>query len=119
MRDVDLNRFDFDYDLTWAGFFMNANAHTYGRFGGRDAGPAESHLTIPGLRYAMRRALAAFQSDPNAPGPAVPARTVEQYPAAKQRPAPNCIHCHHVYEFSRDALRRAGRWQGEMAWVYP
>ena len=33
----DLNQFDFDYDLTWAGFFVNADGKVYGRYGGRDA----------------------------------------------------------------------------------
>ena len=41
---ADLNLFDFDYDLTWAAFFLNANEKIYGRFGGRDAGPADAHL---------------------------------------------------------------------------
>ena len=36
----DLRLFDFDQDLTWAAFFMNADGYVYGRFGGRDAGQA-------------------------------------------------------------------------------
>jgi hypothetical protein len=121
MRGVDLNLFDFDYDLTWMGFFMNANAHVYGRFGGRDASEAEGHLTIPGLRYAMERALAAYQRDPHALGPPpAPPRRVEQNPlVAEQIAAPECIHCHHVYQYRRDAMRRTGRWRNAMAWVYP
>jgi predicted metalloprotease with PDZ domain len=103
------------------GFFMNANAHTYGRFGGRDAGEAEGHLTISGLRYAMERALATYRTNPDAPGPPpAPPRRVEQNPlVAEQIAAPECIHCHHVYEYRRAALRKAGRWHNAMAWVYP
>jgi hypothetical protein len=47
MRGVDLTTFDFDYDLTWAAFFMNANEHIYGRYGGRDEGPVQ-RLRSPG-----------------------------------------------------------------------
>ena len=61
---VDLNLFDFDFDLTWAAFFMNTNEKIYGRYGGRDAGPADAHLTLPGLKHAMRAALAAYRRDP-------------------------------------------------------
>jgi hypothetical protein len=34
---VDLNVFDFDYDLTFAVFFLNAQGKVLGRYGGRDA----------------------------------------------------------------------------------
>src|SRR5260370_42345746 len=30
-----------------------------------------------------------------------------------------CIHCHQVYEFRRDALKAAGQWRREDRWVYP
>lgn len=43
----------------------------------------------------------------------------EDYPAAETRPDNACIHCHHVYEFRRDALQRAGRWNLDEVWVYP
>ena len=39
---ADLNVFDFDYDLTWAAFFLNADETVYGRFGGRDAESPDS-----------------------------------------------------------------------------
>jgi hypothetical protein len=120
MRGVNLNVFDFDYDLTWAAFFMNGNEKVYGRYGGRDAGPAEAHLSLAGLKYAMRQALAAHQRDPNAkPGDAKPAFTAEQYPAATRRKNDECIHCHMVYDFRRDALKAEGRWTRDHIWVYP
>src|SRR5436190_1481215 len=37
MRGVNLDVFDFDYDLTGAGFFLNADEKVYGRYGGRGA----------------------------------------------------------------------------------
>ncbi len=43
----------------------------------------------------------------------------EDYPAAKRLTATSCIHCHHVYEFRRDARQQAGTWQRDELWVYP
>ena len=54
---VDLNVFDFDYDLTWAAFFMNGHENIYGRYGGRDASSADGYLTLAGLKHALREAL--------------------------------------------------------------
>lgn len=121
MRGVDLSRFDFDYDLTWAGFFLNADDRVYGRFGGRDAKSADGHLTLPGLKYAMRKALDAYRREPNAlpsPVPGAP-RRVEEYTEGRKLKADQCIHCHQVYEFSRFEISRAGGWKKDMAWVYP
>lgn len=119
MRGVNLNQFQFDYDLTWMAFLMNANGKIYGRYGGRDAGPADRYLSLASLKHAMQAALAAYRQDPNGrpEGAIEPPRTVEQYPAAKQQEG--CIHCHMVYQFSREAERAAGRWSRDKIWVYP
>ena len=61
MRGVNLNVFDFDYDLTWAAFLMNAEEKIYGRFGGRDPDSPDRYLTLAGLKYALRAALAAHR----------------------------------------------------------
>lgn len=121
MRGQNLNLFDFDFDLTWAAFFMNDLGHIYGRYGGRDEGPADKGLSIDGLNYAMQRALDAHRQNPRAQ-PALPApevRTVEQYPAAKRMKADACIHCHQVYDFSRQAALDAGNLKKDDVWVYP
>lgn len=118
---ADLNVFDFDYDLTWAAFFLNAEEQVYGRYGGRDAASADSRLSLAGLRYALRAALAAHRHG----APATPlARAdkpllAEEYPAAKRMRAGECIHCHQVYEFRRAALKETGQWRREDLWVYP
>jgi hypothetical protein len=120
---ADLNVFDFDYDVTWMAFFLNADGRIYGRYGGRDAEGAEKRLSLAGLRYAMQAALAAHHQPRRAAGrqPDVPAapRLAEAYPAAKQLKSGQCIHCHNVYEFQRDTLRSAGKWDRDMVWVYP
>jgi serine protease Do len=121
MRGVNLNVFDFDYDLTWAAFFLSADERIYGRYGSRDADSVDGQLSLAGLRYAMNQALAAHRrAAVEKPAAASwPPRTVEQYPAAKRLKETACIHCHQVYEFRRQELQANGRWKPEEVWVYP
>src|SRR5205823_6923222 len=93
----------------------------YGRYGGRDAGSADGYLTLAGLKYAMRAALASHRRDSGqkAPRDASSPRSVEQYPAAKSRKADACIHCHQVYDFRRAERKAAGTWRLEEVWAYP
>ena len=121
MRGVDLNLFDFDYDLTWAGFFMNADGGIYGRYGGREDTNPDKHLSLAGLKSAMKNALEAYVRDPNRKPESVQRefRTVEEYPSAKRLKADACIHCHQVTEFRRDYLRAQKLWTRDQIWVYP
>ena len=114
---ADLRRFEFDHDLTWYCFFLNADETIYGRYGGRDASSAESRISTKGLRYAMDRALETHKSPPAPkPLPGKPERA-EEYEAAKQHRG--CIHCHNVNEFRRADLNAVGKWDRESVWVYP
>jgi hypothetical protein len=121
MRGIDLDLFDFDYDLTWAAFFMHPNGTVYGRYGGRDANAPENQVSLDGLKFAMELALVAHRK--NTPArPAAPKkspRTADQYRAAKRLKETSCIHCHQVYDFRREALQTAGKWRLEEVWVYP
>lgn len=116
---MDLNVFDFDYDATWAGLFLNADEKVYGRYGGRDAKSADGRMSLAGLRYALGQALAAHRADKAAARPARPPLLAENYPAAKRLAKNECIHCHQIYEFQRDQAQRAGTWSREQLWVYP
>src|ERR1051325_8431691 len=119
MRGVDLNRFDFDYDLTWAALFMNARGATYCRYGGRDSQNAEAHLTLIGLGASMNDALRFYDRDPNRAGPTAAPQRVEDYRAADRFKNAKCIHCHQVNEVRRETLRTSGQWRKEMAFAYP
>jgi len=119
MRGVDLNVFEFDHDLTWAGFFLNGDGRVYGRFGGRDAGSPDKYLTLSGLKHALRAALAAHREPKPNRLDKQPPRTVESYPAARKLKADACIHCHQVYDFRRELLESEGRWSRDEIWVYP
>jgi predicted metalloprotease with PDZ domain len=121
MRGVNLDLFDFDYDLTWMGFFLNADGVVYGRYGGRDAQSADSRVSLAGLRHAMQAALAQHRRKEKAKTQlhVKKPRTVEAYAAAKRLPERACIHCHQVYDLRRESLQAAGKWRLDELWVYP
>ena len=118
---VDLRVFDYDYDLTWMAFFLDADGRIYGRYGGRDARDAEARLSLAGLRFAMHEALATHRTEgkpPPAPGTVGKPLLAEEYPAAKTG-GHYCVHCHQVNEFRRAQLKGLGNWRRDMVWVYP
>jgi hypothetical protein len=114
---MDLRRFEFDYDLTWYVFFLNADETVYGRYGGRDAADAEARLSLKGLRYAMGRALDVHQAPPPPRLLAGRPQRAEDFLAAGRHKG--CIHCHNINEFRRADLKAAGQWDRESLWVYP
>ena len=57
MRGVNLALFDFDYDLTWMSFFMDAEGRIYSRYGGRDNQSADGRLSAAGLLRTMNEVL--------------------------------------------------------------
>jgi predicted metalloprotease with PDZ domain len=119
--EADLNLFEFDYDLTFMVFFLDANEHVYGRFGGRDAKSAEGRMSLAGLHYAMEGALETHKQanrlvgpDPPRPAP----RTIREV-ATGRRMGGRCLHCHQVKEILNAELERAGKWDRDLAWRYP
>jgi hypothetical protein len=114
---VDLRKFEFDYDLTWYVFFLNADETVYGRYGGRDGTSADSRLSTKGLRFAMGRALEAHQTPPAPEPPGGKPLRVEDYSAAARHRG--CVHCHNVNEFRRADAKTAGTWDRDSRWVYP
>jgi hypothetical protein len=121
MRGVDLDLFDFDYDLTWMAFFLDAGGRVLGRYGGRDADGPDGRSSLAGLRYALERALALHKSGkaPAPPARAARPRTVEDLPAARPLAAGACVHCHQVYDLRRESLQAEGTWRLDELWVYP
>ena len=57
MNGVDLNIFRYDYDLTWMGFFLDADGRVYARYGGRDPESADARVSKEGLLHAMEAVL--------------------------------------------------------------
>jgi hypothetical protein len=118
MRGVNLNLFDFDYDLTWMAFFLSADEKVYGRYGGRDAESPDSRQSLAGLRFAMVQALEAHRRG-GADACGSKPRTVDDYSAAGRWRSNRCIHCHQVYEIRRASLQAHGGWRRDDVWVYP
>ena len=116
---MDLSLFQFDYDLTFAAFFMNADKTIYGRYGSRsDDKDAEKDISLEGFRAALIGAQELHRKYPankvalsgKQPRP-VQFRRPEDFPslAGKYQStisytgkvAQSCLHCHQV----RDAER--------------
>ena len=116
---LDLSLFQFDYDLTFAAFFMNADGTIYGRFGSRSnqKDPAKD-ISMEGFRQALAGALELHKRYPRnkaalngKKGPTPAFNAPEDYPSLKGKYKPtldyegkvarSCIHCHQVREAQR------------------
>lgn len=110
MNDVDFNFFKHDFDLTWMGYFMNADGRIYARYGGRTSAAADARLTKAGLLHTMNEVLRVHQEGAAAPPgikPAAP-QTAKELPmfAGLMKVNPKaCIHCHMVNEGLNFQLR--------------
>ena len=102
---VDLNLFAFDYDLTWAAFFMNHRGHVYARYGTRKEVAAESMMSKTGLKYVMKKVLDAHAKDPDRKpvGPKRAPFAPESFKSLppKLRSGQQCMHCHQVWDYMR------------------
>jgi hypothetical protein len=114
MNDVDIGLFQFDYDLTWACFFLDGNDRIYSRYGGRDGGDAEGRISVAGLKHTMRRVLADHQAPAVAAPPRTPTLAHQVFTRAR-----GCMHCHNVWEGLREQARAADAFTPEMFHVYP
>lgn len=121
---TDLARFQFDYDMTFAMFLMNADGTIYGRFGSRsDMKEADREISIDGLGKTLAAALELHKGYPAnkssfvaKTGPAPRFNRPEEYPSLKGRyqptldaakPVQSCMHCHQALEAERKMFRAA------------
>lgn len=133
MKGVDLRLFQFDYDQSWAVFFLNADGTIYGRYGtrGGDKKSAATYISMASFKNAMKRALDLHQAYPGNRdqlagklGPTPPYAVPEQIPGLKDRAATattqkNCIHCHMVAEHVRKLKYQERRLSPADIWVFP
>ena len=120
---LDLTLFQFDYDLTFAVFFMNADRTIYGRYGSRsDRRDATRDVSIDGFRQALLAALDLHKRYPanraslagKQPKP-TRFKVPDEYPFLHGRYQPkldyegkvvqSCMHCHQVRESERRLFR--------------
>jgi hypothetical protein len=111
--------FDFDYDLTFAVFLMNADGRVYARYGQRNTSGPDALQSLKGLEYTMLSALKMHRRD----GPAQ-----EFAPRTRERSVTirdigsrtrGCYHCHNVREVLNRRLVESGKWDREQAFRYP
>ena len=123
---LDLSLFQFDYDLTFAVFFMNADKTIYGRYGSRSSvEQATRDISIKGLAASMRAALelhrdypanrnlltgkqpveSEYQSADDLPSLRGKYRADLDYPGAVTK---SCMHCHQVRDAQRQIYRDVG-----------
>ena len=123
MNGVDLQQFQFDYDMTWAALFLHHDGTVYARYGSRTVDGPMVNNTAKGLVATMRRVLEAHGRYPSnrdrfldKRGPEPRFRRAEDYPYLANRRGvsrvthSNCIHCHDVHEaFHHAKIDEAGR----------
>ena len=124
---MDLSLFQFDYELTFAVVFMNADKTIYGRYGSRSSlEDASADVSISGLAEAMSATLALHTNYPSnrqllegkqpvetefkTPNdfPSLKGKFQEEldYQGAVTR---SCMHCHQVRDAQREVFRSAGQ----------
>ncbi len=120
---MDLSLFQFDYDQSWAAFFMNADMTIYGRYGTRSSQKdSADDVSLEGFAKALSGALTIHGGYPANSGLVAGKRNAtaksgrpEELPGLKEKyktaldwqgkVVPSCIHCHMVNE----SLRRSDR----------
>lgn len=117
---MDLSKFQFDYDQSWAVFFLNGDGTIYGRYGTRShQTESADDVSLDGFLDSMQLALALHsqyyqvrESLAGKFGPKVAIERPEQFPRLKEKytselnygpeVARSCIHCHQVGEAIRE-----------------
>lgn len=124
MNGVDLSRFEFDYDTTWAAFFLDADLNIYSRYGGRDADSAETRMSKASLLTTMREVIEAHnrRKQPPVAGdlhpPPKPPTTPEEIPLLATAHQ-GCVHCHQVQEYRLLQSFHDGKFQPSQLFGFP
>jgi hypothetical protein len=137
-NSLDLSHFQFDFDLSFAVFFLNPDLTIYGRFGTRSDRPEEEDISLRGLRKAMAEALRMHSSGaavkPSLAGkqakgsrfatprdyPSLSGGRYKAEPDYEGKVVQSCIHCHQIRDAERLVYRSAGeRFPDEVLYPYP
>lgn len=127
MNGVDLGRFEFDYDTTWAAFFADADLNIYSRYGGRDESGADSRLSIASLVQTMHEVL-EVHTQRSLPGSLSLEKLTQ--PVAHRKSTPEdipllkanhqgCVHCHQVQEYRYLQSYRDGTFRSSELFKFP
>jgi len=135
---MDLTQFQFDYDLSFQAFFMNADGTIYGRYGTRSSREhADRDVSIEGFAASMQGALKLHQGYPGNAAvlegkqpKEVEFKRPEDYPFLKGKykatldfageTAKSCLHCHQIRDAERRLVRDRGlTWTDQVLYPYP
>jgi hypothetical protein len=130
---IDLSLFQFDGELTWAVFFLNADRTVYGRYGSRSARDAMRDISVEGFQKALEGALELHKAHParqkelaSKTGPAPRWKKPEDIPMLTGKKVradgtrANCIHCHDIPAGELLSLRKEGQpVLDRHLWPYP
>lgn len=137
MNRVDLSRFRFDFDQSFAVVFLYPDGRVLGRYGTRSARPEPRDMALEGLRSAMEGALELFEAGDAVrdalAGKQVSAadgvRSPEDLPHVAGRYPPlidyegatarSCLHCHQLAEAFRGKARDGEMISDEAIYPYP
>ena len=133
MKGVDLSLFQFDYDLNWAGVFLNADGVIYARYGTQSSEGSDAYNSIEGLLETMNRVLELHANYPanrqeleGKRGPSKKINTALELPGlrnrakyAEQTTRQNCVHCHNIHDSEHQQALDEGRYSWKMMWKYP
>jgi serine protease Do len=115
----DLNLFDFDLDLTFMVFFLNAEGKVYARYGGRDGKSPDSRQSLEGLRYTMTSVLSMHTAKEKRFAPRRQAEPRYIREVAGLRRGRGCLHCHQVKEILNHNAERKGTALRDLVCRYP
>ena len=135
---MDLGRFQFDYDMSLAVFFLHADGTILGRYATRTGRDNEDQdMNIAGFARAMEKTLELYKDYDKvkaslAGKQSLPVKvaTPEQFPTLKPKftdkldyegaVAKSCIHCHNIREAERAvSLTNGGTLDEQLLYPYP
>lgn len=135
---MDLSRYQFDYDMSLAVFFLHPDGTILGRYATRTGRDNEDQdMDIGGFARAMETTLGLYKNYDQVKGSlagkqSLPVKisTPEQFPTLKPKftdkldyegaVAKSCIHCHNIREAERaEALTTTGKLDERLLYPYP
>lgn len=133
---LDLTKFQFDWDLTFAVQFFHADGTVLGRYGSRSSRDGEKDISKEGFLKAMQAALKLHENFPankaklaGKQAKPVTKQRPEQYPSLtrfkpeldyKGQVVQSCMHCHQIRDAEREVLRQQdGQFPDKEMYPYP
>ena len=134
-NDLDLAKFQFDYDLSFTAMFFNGDGTLYGRFGSWTHQEDSGNKATNSMKEALEAVLALHRNYPanqeslaGKQATPLPYRTPVNMPGLSGKYAPeldwngvvvkSCIHCHQIGDAMRLDYRNRGRPVPE-EWLFP